>query len=242
MRLDPLATAVAVLKNKYPGAAFGFASGSVFRGEGTAASDIDLVVLFDSLENAWREAFVVDGWPIETFVHDSATLRYFFEEVDCAEGIPSLVSMVAEGAVVPARTPLSDDLQVYAQKIIAESKPPAWSEETITQQRYFITDLVDDIRDPRNLLEARAVVGALHESLGNFYFRSRQEWSANRKHIPRRLLKVNPELSERWSVAFADAFAGECAAVIALAGEILRPYGGFCFDGYRRDAPANWRK
>nr|WP_246730571.1 nucleotidyltransferase domain-containing protein [Rhizobium leguminosarum] len=39
----------------YAGAAFAYAAGSIMRGEGTVFSDIDLVVVFPSLQRAWRE-------------------------------------------------------------------------------------------------------------------------------------------------------------------------------------------
>ena len=58
-------------------------------GEGTSHSDIDLVVIFASLEHARRGVFlfIYDSVPIEAFLHDPATLRYFFENVGAAWGI-----------------------------------------------------------------------------------------------------------------------------------------------------------
>lgn len=51
------------------------------RGEGLPSSDLDVVVLFDSVARAWRESFHFEGWPIEIFAHDSETLVYFMREV-----------------------------------------------------------------------------------------------------------------------------------------------------------------
>jgi hypothetical protein len=47
--------------------------------EAARTSDLDIVVVFDTLPNAYREAFTFGGWPVETFVHDPTTLRDFFE-------------------------------------------------------------------------------------------------------------------------------------------------------------------
>ena len=44
------------------------------RGQATETSDLDLVVVYERLEAAYRESFVHGGWPIEVFVHDPETL------------------------------------------------------------------------------------------------------------------------------------------------------------------------
>ena len=239
MRKDPVEVAQNILKVKYPDALLAFAGGSFNRGEATAYSDIDLVVIFDRLEHGWRESFTFDGWPVEAFVHDPQTLRYFFAK-DAEEGTSILASMVSEGPAVLASHALADQLKAEARKISAAG-PPLWDEPTITEKRYQITNLVDDLRDPRNPIEAAASIAALHQSLGEFYFRTKQLWWCADKHIPRKLAKANPQLAVRWNTAFLKAWSGERAALITLAEEILAPYGGFLFDGYKLPAPADWR-
>jgi predicted nucleotidyltransferase len=59
------AEALAIVTSRYEGAAFAFAAGSIMRGEGTRLSDIDLVVIYDHLEAARRESFIVVGIPVE---------------------------------------------------------------------------------------------------------------------------------------------------------------------------------
>jgi hypothetical protein len=48
---------------------------------------------------------------VEAFVHDPATLKYFFFEVDRASGVPSLPQMVVEGVEIPAPTEMSRALK-----------------------------------------------------------------------------------------------------------------------------------
>ena len=192
-RKSPYIVAENILKQKYPGATLVFVAGSFNRNEETEFSDIDLVVIFPKLDAAWRESFMFEGWPVEAFVHDSETLNYFFNEVDGKDGIPSLPSMVAEGPVIPENHELGINLKSLAQKVL-DKGPPKWRDEAIYHQRYAISDLVDDLRAPRNQEETNAVVGSLHEVLGNFYFRANDLWSASRKHIPRRLSKIDPVL------------------------------------------------
>jgi hypothetical protein len=88
---------------------------------------------------------------------------------------------------------------------------------------YAISDLVDDLRDPRSFIEAAAIIGALHEQLGDFYFRAQGLWSASKKQLPRRLAKINPTLFVRWEEAFLQAWRGQTKQVIELTEDILRP-------------------
>ena len=238
---NPVEVAKEILKNRYPSAVVGFVAGSFNRGEETAFSDIDLVVVFEKVEFAWRESFTFCDWPVEVLAHDPETLNYFFREVDGKDGVPSLPFMVLEGTPIPDNHELIFKLKSLADQVLDE-KPPEWTEETIYHQRYGLTDLIDDLRDPRNSFEAHVTIGALHEMLGNFYFRSERIWSASRKHIPRRISKINPPLGKEWIEAFEKAYAGNSNHLIELTQKILNPYGGLLFNEYRRNAPASWRK
>lgn len=194
-RRHPVEVAKDILKTRFPKALCGFAAGSFQRGEATASSDIDLVIIFEKLDFAWRESFLFEDWPVEAFVHDPDTLNYFFQEVNEKDGVLSLPNMVFEGTTVLAENEFSHALKKKAQKLLMGSPTP-WTEEIIYHQRYGLTDLVDDLRAPRNELEAHITVGAIHEMLGNFYFRSKNLWSASRKHIPRRLLQLDQQMGQ----------------------------------------------
>ena len=76
------------------------------RGEGFSSSDLDVVVLFDHVANAWRESFHFRGWPVEVFAHDPGTLAYFVAPRLCW-GAPSLAQMISEALVIPDETPTS---------------------------------------------------------------------------------------------------------------------------------------
>ena len=78
MKKEPRSAVTEILAEKYPEARVVFLAGSVVRGEDTETSDLDLVVIFDRLPQAYRESFIFGGWPVEAFIHDPETLRYFF--------------------------------------------------------------------------------------------------------------------------------------------------------------------
>jgi hypothetical protein len=86
---EAMRVAEQALAGRFADADAGFAAGSILRGEGTTMSDVDLVVLYRRLPNAWRESFVLDGVPVEAFVHDGETLAWFLAD-DRPRGRPPL--------------------------------------------------------------------------------------------------------------------------------------------------------
>jgi Nucleotidyltransferase domain len=227
--------------SRYPDARVVFLAGSLVRGEGTSTSDLDLVVVFDHIPCAYRESFIYENWPVEAFVHDSQTLEYFFREVDRPTGFPSLPTMVTEGVEIPGASEFSNGLKRMAARVLCEG-PPTWSETDLKNSRYIITDLIEDIRDPRTPQELHATASLLYSALANHYFRSRNLWSAKGKTIPRRLNTVDPELAAKFLGSFDSLFLKcEAQEVISLAEGILEPEGGFLFQDHKLLAPESWR-
>jgi len=231
-----------IFESRYPDAGVIFLAGSIIRGEGTPFSDLDLVVIFDRLPAAYRESFQFQGFPIEAFVHDPETLNYFLFEVDRPSGIPSLAQMIMEGIEIPRPNELSRSLKQLATSVM-QLGPPDLSQEEVCKLRYNITNLVDDIRQPRSGDELIATGAELYDALANYYLRSNRLWSAKGKSIPRILRQADSDLCLHYTSAFEELFAHcQSATLIALVVEILAPRGGFLFDGHRLDAPANYRK
>lgn len=230
-----------IVREYYSEAASVFLAGSLVRGEGTSTSDLDLVVVFEQLDCAYRESFEFGGWPVEAFAHDAQTLRYFFDCVDREAGIPSLARMVSEGIEIPAISDFGKRMKQMANAAI-DAGPPVWTQQDIDASRYAITNLVDDMKDPRSKAEAFGTLAALYPLLANHYLRSRGLWGAKDKSIPRALTAHNAGFADRFGTAFESAVMGSHpTAVIDLAAEILQPEGGRLFAGYSRSAPKDWR-
>ena len=237
---DLIETVQKIKKQKYPQAKVIFLAGSVVRREHTPYSDLDLVVVYDDIPNAWRESFLYEAWPVEAFVHDPTTLTYFFE-TDCKRGFPSIVNMVNEGICVPSSTEFSKSLKQTAKHYLQKGPPP-FTEEELNHKRYAITDLIDDLRAPRTRSEAIATGTLLYPLLADFWFRSQNQWSAKGKTIPRLLQKTNPEFAVLFEKSFQALFEkGDPTALIQVATDILTPFGGFFFDGFLLKAPKDWR-
>lgn len=225
----------------FPTASAFFLAGSVVRDEATAYSDLDLVVAFETVENAQRRSFVFDGWPIEAFIHDAQTLEYFFRQVDRPSGVPSLPNMVNEGIELPEESKSGIFLKKMAVRVLQEGPIP-WGKNERENSRYAISDMVEDIRDPRNSTELRIVISGLYTAIADHFLRSRNQWSATGKTIPRRLMSVDPEFHQYFTDAFETAFIKEeTGPIIRLCERVLEPDGGFLFEGYTREAPREWR-
>lgn len=227
---------------KYTDAKVIFLAGSIVRGEGTPLSDLDLVVVFEHLSNAYRESFYFGGFPVEAFVHDPETLNYFITERELKSGVCVLAQMITEGIEIPELSEFSLALKQLAASVI-NSPPPELDEESLRQMRYNITNLIDDIRHPRSKAEVIATGTVLYDALANCYLRTNDFWTAKAKSIPRKLKLANPDFSLRFCAGFERLFAsGQTEEVIALAEETLEPVGGFLFEGHKLDAPPDNRK
>ncbi|HEU0178494.1 MAG TPA: nucleotidyltransferase domain-containing protein [Blastocatellia bacterium] len=231
-----------ILDERYPKADVIFLAGSLLRGEGTPYSDLDLIVIFEQLPHAWRESFNFQGYPVEAFVHDPETFNYFINELGRPSGLSAMAYMVAESVEVPCPSEISRSVKRIAADLIAAG-PPKLSDEDERKLRYSITNLIDDIRQPRSREELVASGAELYGALANYYFRANGLWSAVNKSIPRKLGKTDPQLYLRFCEGFEELFAGgHSDKVITLAEEILKRHGGFLFDGYKHEASPDCRK
>lgn len=230
-----------LVEEKFSSAIAAFLCGSIIRGDSTPESDYDMVIVHEKLENAYRESFIYENRKIEAFVHDPETLTWFFEKVDAASGVPSLPAMVDKGLIIKNVDSAADRFKTQAHNLLLMGPKPLSADE-IDNFRYFINDLCDDLRYPRNFDETIATAARLYELLADFYLRTRGRWSAKGKSIPRALKEVSPEFAFRYSEAFRLLYSSQMTySVISLAEEITSEFGGLLFDGYIRKAPAKFR-
>src|SRR5215218_3832381 len=234
-RVSPLEAARGVWRERYAGARVLFLAGSVMRGEATQTSDLDIVVVFEELADAYREAFTFEGWPVEAFVNDVDSLRYFYGR-ERKRGLPSLMRMVIEGSEVPEASEFSAGLKREASEAY-EAGPFPFDDVELQLRRYRLTDWIDDIRFPRSGEELVASGAWLYQDAADFFFRSKGLWSAHSKTVPRRMREVDAGFASKFLAAFESLFTEKrSAAAVALVEEMLVPFGGTLFDGFRMDS------
>ncbi len=238
---SPLYVTQELLQQRYQGAETIFVAGSVVKGEATAHSDLDLVVVYPRLERAYRESFMHRGWPVEAFVHDPQTLSYFFQNVDRPIGRGTLAEMIAEGHEVPGPSEFSNSIKGLARETLSMGTVPLTTEQ-IQDRRYQLSELLDDVRAPRSRHDLVADATLLFNELAEFYFLTRGQWTASGKAIAKRMKAVDPAFARKFAEAFDRLFtSGSTAEVIEMTETLMEPYGGILFDGYRREVSASWR-
>lgn len=224
---------------RFNGASHLFVAGSIMRGEGNDFSDIDLVVVYPKLAQAWRESFVLDGFPIEAFVHDAETLAYFIEK-DIEGGAPVIVDMVANGVIVGKASGHASAMQQHARSILGRGPKPLTGVQYDTM-RYVLSDLADDLRAERPTNEIAAIAAQLYPRLIDLILLGRNQWTGKGKWGPRLLQRHDPKLAIIAAEAFTDAVQGNKTALLSLTDQELANHGGSYFDGYRVDAPQDAR-
>lgn len=238
---NAICCATRIYHQHYARAAAVFLAGSFVRHEATESSDLDLVVIFDSLDSAFRESRVFEDLPVEVFVHDMETLRYFFYEFDRERAVPSLANMVNEGIEVTDNTNCARIAKDLARTLLREG-PQKWSLEDIDKSRYAITDALNDLRTPGSQAEMIGSASVLYTAIANHYLRRNGHWSARGKSINRELHRLAPEFAKLFEHAFNQLlFKADCRDLIRLVEQLLERDGGLLFEGYRVDAPRHWR-
>lgn len=227
------------LATRFKGASHLYVAGSIMRGDGTPFSDIDLVVVYPKLPRAWRESFVLDGFPIEAFVHDAETLAYFMEK-DAERGVPSIIDMVANGVILGNTLDQAAATQQRARQVLAAGPKPL-SGAPYDAMRYTLSDLAEDLRAERPVNEIAAIAAQLYPRLIDLMLLGRNRWTGNGKWGPRLLQRHDRQLAEIADEAFRDAVQGDAAKLLSLTDRELACHGGSYFDGFRSDAAEDAR-
>ncbi len=235
-RPAPLCTIHKLVHERYANAKAIFWGGSVSQDKGTRASDLDLVIVFEALPNAYREAFIYEGWPIDAFIHDVDTLCHFLEESRIGNGISGLSHMILHGREVTTPSDFSEKIKTLVKNFL-NAGPAIWDKEQIDKERFLITDVLDDIQYSSGCDEQMTSAAWLLEALGQFYFRAQNKWCASGKSLIRYLKNDNPELATEFTNAFASLLqTGDSVSLTLLVKKILTPYGGLLWDGFSSDA------
>jgi hypothetical protein len=234
---NPLETIENLIHQVYPAAKTVFWAGSVSKNQGTLWSDLDLVIVYENVPHAYREAFVYQGWCVDAFIHDPQTLDYFFEKLDKASRILALPTMVAQGIEVPVSTDFGNLLKFKAQEILNET--PQVSLDEFNRRRFAITDHLQDLEDPKNTHEYMATLFELYKNLAEFYLLSNKCWLGGGKQLVRALEECDPQIAKEFLENFTPPW--NIQNIKNLAHKILSPRGGLLWDGFKSNAPLEWR-
>jgi hypothetical protein len=230
---DPIGAARALLTERFPDALGGFLGGSTARGEGTATSDLDVVVVLDPPAGCHAESLTWGSWPVELFVHTPQSARAFMDH-DRDRGSGTMAFMCARGVVILDRDGTAARLRDTAERILAAG-PPAVPAPVVDHQRYVVTDLRDDLLGARDEEELLAVAAALLDRTAELLLGARNHWRGGGKWLPRRLREADPELAALLLGGYRDLVRGGPREPFAEAVDaVLHACGGPLWAGYRR--------
>ncbi|EEM10915.1 MULTISPECIES: nucleotidyltransferase domain-containing protein [Bacillus] len=220
-----------IIESQFPHCDVALLGGSIVRGEATKTSDLDIIILDDSLSHCYRESFFSNGWPVEVFVHNFKTYKEYFKG-DCKRGRPSLPQLVSEGIILKGEEGIVTSLKLEARQLL-DKGPEKWTEELIRQKRYFITDALDDFIGATKREEELFIANLLADLVHEFVLRVNGQWVGNSKWFIRVLRKYDTSFAEEFVEAFDHFYkTGEKKKLIAFVENTLENCGGRLFEGF----------
>lgn len=207
------------IDQEFPAAEIAVVGGSTARGNRTPSSDIDLLIVGDSLfaddATSLAATFSFGGEVFEVFAytHDGYSE---WAHSGIGQYRPVILHMLIEGQQVRGGDALTA-LRGRWREILAEG--PIVGEHEIAMRRYAITDLLDDLRDAVDDLERNVIAWSLFQQLAELMLLIERRWIGTGKYLPRRLRELSPSRVDRITspllrgdfAAFATCVDGELA-------------------------------
>lgn len=188
----------------YPRATIAIVAGSTARGERTASSDIDLLLigddLFDDDRTGEAATYSFEGEVFEVFAYTPDGFGEWARR-DVERHRPVIVEMLVQGVPVRRDQTLEATRTFWADRL---AEGPKLSDAESQLRRYIITDLLDDLRDSADDLEKQVVAGLLFERTAELMLLTAGRWIGTGKWLPRRL--------REWDATRARALAGPLAS------------------------------
>jgi hypothetical protein len=229
--MDALTAAQAFVEQAFPTCDAGFLAGSVVRGDATATSDLDIVIVTREAQTAYRHSLYTSGWPVEAFVHTPDSYRIFFAS-DAQRRRPSLPRMCAEGIILVDRDGSAQRIKQEAQALLDQGPAPLSAAE-VTHLRYHLTDALDDFVGSERADESFFIAATIAELAAALTLGYHRRWIGAGKWIPRALAAFDAQLAQRLIYAVErSARHGEREHLIRFAQDALELVGGRLFDGY----------
>jgi hypothetical protein len=229
-RIPPVEAATTFLAKSFPHCSVAILGGSAAHGMITPVSDLDIVILDESLHIPFHKTYASDGWIIETFVVTQDSLEALIDTA-AETALPSLLRMCTDGRI------LCDDgsaveLIDRARQALVDG-PYVWSSQDIDRARYEITDALLDLLSSDDRAERLFITGKLTSLVHEFILRTERQWIGDGKWALRALRSFDSELSDAFVAALESLYLiDEHEMLDAFIQKALYPYGGFLTANY----------
>ena len=229
--MDAIEAAKNFVAQAFPTCDAAFLGGSVVRGEATATSDLDIVIVTRETQVAYRQSLYASGWPVEAFVHTPTSYSAFFAS-DVQRRRPSLPHMCAEGFILLDRSGSAQRIKQEAQALLDQGPEPLSTAE-VTQMRYQLTDHLDDFAGSVRPTESFFIATMVAELATELILGYHRQWIGKGKWVLRALHAFDAHLAQRLNDALESFFhREEKDQLIVFAQDALQLVGGRLFDGY----------
>jgi hypothetical protein len=219
------------IETHFPAAATAVIAGSTARGERTASSDIDLLLigedLFDDGSDSAAATYAFEGEIFEVFAYTAAGFDEWAQR-GIRQHRPVIVHMLVEG--MPLRTG-DDYAQLRARWAAALAEGPEVDPRELEFRRYVITDVLDDLRDAVDPLERQVLAGTLFEKTAELMLLSDRRWIGTGKYLPRRLRALD---RDRVDALSSPLLRGDLALLADAVEHELARAGGRVQAGFTR--------
>jgi hypothetical protein len=206
-------------------------AGSTVRGESTSTSDLDIVIIENSITNCYRETFFEYDWPIEAFIHSIVTCKEWIEK-DIKKRKPSMPNMIIEGKLIQGSLQTYNEIRNYSINEL-ENGPKPFSMEEDANERYFITDLLDDFIGSANHVDDIFILNELLDKVINYQLVKNGKWTARNKRIQNALSSISSTYHKKYLTAIDSFYKNENKKeIIELIESVLEMNGGRLFAGY----------
>lgn len=227
---EPAIVAAKLVEQFFPDARAAFLSGGVLSSRRTPTSDLDIVVVLDGPPAPYRETVRALGWVVELFVHSRDSLGRFYQ-IDAKERRCTLASMCT-GHVLKDTGGIAGEIQQEAANIIAAGPSELTSDER-AQRRYFLTDLLDDLRGTSDPIEELFIGTYLVQTAGILVLQNGRHWNGNGKWLARQLAEVDGEFAAALSQGLRTLTVnGDKQPLIEVVTAVLDAAGGPLTEGY----------
>ncbi|HLS92558.1 MAG TPA: nucleotidyltransferase domain-containing protein [Microbacterium sp.] len=230
--MDPILATRAFIDSRFPLADTAIIGGSTARGERTATSDVDLLIIgpeamFDGGSDSLAATIRDGGEVFEIFAYTPASFDAWATR-SVKRLRPTIVDMLAHGMPLREGADL-DALRERWGRVLAAG--PGVAADELAMRRYIVTDVFDDLTDASDPLEAHVLLHTLFTAIAELALLANRQWIGAGKHLARRLREWDPARA----AALADPYlAGDRAAFLDAAARELDAAGGRLQDGHVR--------
>jgi len=230
--MEAMEAAQRLVEHRHPTAVVAILAGSSARGEATATSDLDLVLVLEGSGRSFRETLREHGQLVEVFAYTRDELRRWWD-VDASAGSCVLAHMCATGLLLRGGEQ-GRRLQEQARAFLAAG-PPSLPYDELATRRYRLTGSLDDLRDATDQAEQQVIAATVLLNVADLCLIARRQWRGQGKWLARQLRATAPELAGRLLIAHREATAaGQIDDLAQIGEEVLREVGGPLAEGFRR--------